>query len=1742
MDENSTEINNTTDNNQSPSSQDQSTNPKNLGPNQESILGKPASLLKKLSLSLSSKRDQFKSFWQTFSSRKKILLATSTSLVTIALLTVLISLNREGKLPSFLQRPSPTGFQAVGDWKRLEIPDREPPFFLLEAQTQSTYGILPKEVFILKSKEPVTEQFIRQNIQSSAPIQITARNDQEVTISPQSPLGLDKVFKVQLAVEGVEHEGHTFDRDYSWAYQTQGKFRVISNIPGDKKNNVPINTGIELVFSQDDYEDPSPFISIEPKINYRLERHGDTLAIVPQAPLIEKFVYRVTLKAGLKLESRDDPISEDYSFTFQTKEKEERPARVSIDVDFAQIVPNEEYMAKVFALNWKPEDVLKAQVYQFPSSQEYLDSRKKIDEVLDSWRNYYAEEEAVETSNLSKVLEADIQIQNKENISFIQLPQALPEGYYLVQLWYEDGTKLEQIWLQSTFLSGYVSAGKEQSIVWANIVNSQPASLANIQVIDTGLSYSTSQDGIARFNTPEIFFEKGRHYLEITNPDQKKLLLPVRSLGGNARPNQKTADDYWSYLYNERRMYKPNDTVYFWGVIKEKDSNFTPSATLSLSIGYQRGESDVLKKTVNPQPDGTFLESFALVDAPTGWYTLSLSVNDLQITSLGFQVLEYEKPEMKIEVDANKKAIFTDQTVKYTSQVKFFDETPASNIPIKIHESQNNKTSELETSLNGEATFTYTPVYKTGGYNYPRYESITITPALAEQATIEGHGSVYVYGSKVMISTENEQENDKAKLIATVNHVDLSGMNAGTTNEVKGSPSQNHKVNLKITKQWSERKEAGVYYDFIEKVTRPRYQYIQHKEIVEDIQMNTDQNGQIYKEFQMEPRKSYRADISIVDSDNHETNRTEWYYYYPGRGEGSYSEQRNPELTVNKDENSYSVGELIDAKIIINDEDYPDNDKNRFLFIIAKKGEQKTIVSESPNTSFIFEQIHIPNIYLAAISFTGRYYEAVSTPCRWGWSCYSYYGYGEDYFSGLEIRYKQLDSQLDLEIIPSQSSFEPGRKASISVRVKKDESPISNASVNLALIDQALAAIGGVREPNILPSLYETESSFIYYTYNSHKPLFPDKAQAEKGGGGGMRELFKDTAFFGKATTNAEGYANFEFDLPDNITSWIIYAQALSGNVDAGQLESSLIVSKDFFVTSQFPREYLNKEKPYITGNSFGNALSSSDTVQFEAIFLNGEEEVKKENKTATAFKPVNFAFPFLPLGEYKVTLSGHTSSYDDGIALPFNVLDTRFVFNSEEKSILNKGDRTDAVKQDNILEERPVTVVISDEGKGSYYRNLTRFCYLYSNRLEKQLARIAAGNILFDKYNDTSCQIQKEDITKFQNEDGGLAQVNWGGSHLKSTAWALYIHSESFDKAELISYLEAQLAQSRGGTIQQIYAAWGLSSLDEPEVNRLRALADSATTFEEKVVAGIALASSGEVEVARDLYYDILADYAYTYTPYIRIQAEDKKGNQLDSYIQDTSLALLLGNLVEKQYNDGFYEYLRDYKTQAEDIVLDLGDIAFITSELEKLPEEDTAVTFTSNARNLSKTLEGGRNWVLNLEKNELNNSTVEVTDGKAEVTTTYFVGPDKFAQAPSDDRLTLKRTYSKARGEGDSIVPGDIIQVTIDFNLNIDTAPLGGYTITDYLPSGLTYIKNPSAYGLKQNGWIRESERNIMNYSFYNSPWWQVHGSRQLVYYARANAVGTYIAEPIVFQSTRALSVFSSVAEEPISINERK
>ncbi|MCS7091820.1 MAG: Ig-like domain-containing protein [Patescibacteria group bacterium] len=1684
-------------------------------------------------------------WYQTSPKKAKVYISIIALSFVLSVLFVVLRLQGQNKLPLPPFITTNSNDLDSGVWQKMMISEKSEPFFNLNPnlEDERIYGIVPSAKFVLRTQKPVDIGFINEHISTSVPVNVVPVKDTEFELIPKRKLLPSEVITFSFNLKDKEKDGYYFDRNYGWAYQAQPKFAVNSTLPKDKTRDFPLNSGIEITFNLDDYEDPISYLTVNPKIDFRLERRGSVLSIVPLKKLSPRTVYTVTLKKGLKVVNGVDSLDKDLIFSFQTADEIANDYRFYLKENLQQVIPEGDVISGVYLENWDNDQNIKFEIYKLPNANVFVNSRKQIDKIEDWWR-YFPEQYNINTKDFTKISEGETKIEKIDDVNYVKVPSKLSEGFYLVKFYYDNNKKLEQLWLQVTPLMGYVSVAKENTLFWLNSVDGSPIASASVSVMNSSISYSTNEEGIALFATPKSFFEGDKKYFEITNRDNKKLILPVGSLNDLEKPGKLTKDDYWSYIYTDRYMYKPSDTLYFWGVAKNRNTNSSVSEVevkLTSSYDYDSNfygynKVEAIRK-ISTSSNGSFIGSFKIDDLTNRHYELLVFVDGIVIARSVVLIEEYVKPELKIEVSSNKKAVFAGEEVEFSGRVSFFDGTAASYVPLSVIKGSN-IIAKLETGRDGEFVYKYVTSYSENKY-YPSYETLEISLDKSEFAGIYQNVAVLVYGSRFKVESKANLDGGNARIKATVFNIDLGPFNEGVTSEVKSGVVGGQKVVVRSKRTWYERIEDGTYYDFVEKVTRTKYKYSTHQEDFPDKELLTNNDGQIDYQVPLSKGSSYTFEIIAKDKDGRSPISREYLYYYDEIDVDNESFS-SPYLKLEKGFNAFSVGENVDIKIYKDNKNYPDNEKNKFLFIKANRGNLSFSLKDEPSFGFVFEESHKPNIYVGAIVFTGKIYEEVEASCDRSWICdyyYSSYRYKAD-FNGLQIFYQTKDSELDFDIKTGKSKYAPGEQAKVTVKVSKNGQPRDGVTVALALVDEAVAAIGGANEPSIEKSIYRTTGDWVYYTYYTHRFLLPDGHMAEGGGGGNDRSEFGDTAYFGSAVTDQNGEAVFEFKLLDNITNWLIYAQGVDSDLNFGQEKASVIATKEFFVTNQFPSTIIKGDKAYLAINAYGKVLEKNKKVSYNYAFLDqsGEKAINKKEFSEFPFRDIHIPFPSLEVGNYKVKAGGKYKEYEDSIMLPLIVKSSRVMFEKRNDISLDQGQSISSLPIDELAKEENIKLVITDQGKGKFYNALYKYCNSYSNRIEKKLANVLADKSLRNWFNETDCKTANQEFSGFQSNDGGIKQVLWGSSDVETSAWSAYIGADFFDKERLKKYFNDVLENSTFPNISKAYALWGLAVLGESRVNEMRNLEKKLFSYREKVILAYAFAASGQTEKARDLYYDLLAEFAYANKPYIRIQSGQKN---MDSYLLDSSYALLLGSIVDQKYNTGLGLYLRDYRTLTKDVVLDLADISFIDHQISLLTNEDTSISLKIKDKHKKLKLNKGRGEVLAIKKDDAGKFELKVETGKVLVSINSYV--ENMDGLETDKRLRLSRSYSQAVGDSDEKISiGEIAEFKLDFSFNREFAPAGIYCITDHIPSGFTYLENPSFFSIASVDkiFMQQIRPNVVRACVSNSHWFSER-QYKAVYYAKASAVGEYVLEPAFMQHEEEKSIFQKTDKSTIKVD---
>jgi uncharacterized protein YfaS (alpha-2-macroglobulin family) len=134
---------------------------------------------------------------------------------------------------------------------------------------------------------------------------------------------------------------------------------------------------------------------------------------------------------------------------------------------------------------------------------------------------------------------------------------------------------------------------------------------------------------------------------------------------------------YRGYLYTDRPIYRPDQTVYFKGIMRQDEDG---SYRLPVGLG------DVRVRIDDPQGKELYDELLSLnemgtlhgelllsAEAPLGTYYLTLSHDDVEFyASTSFQVAEYRKPEYEVQVEPERDAYMDGNRIAVTTEATYY--------------------------------------------------------------------------------------------------------------------------------------------------------------------------------------------------------------------------------------------------------------------------------------------------------------------------------------------------------------------------------------------------------------------------------------------------------------------------------------------------------------------------------------------------------------------------------------------------------------------------------------------------------------------------------------------------------------------------------------------------------------------------------------------------------------------------------------------------------------------------------------------------------------------------------------------------------------------------------------------------------------------------------------------------------------------------------------------------------------
>lgn len=1575
----------------------------------------------------------------------------------------------------------------------------------LEPTQADRAGVDPASQFLVKTSTYIDPKIVAKNISVQPEIEFNVeeqKNTNQIKLIPNAPLAENKVYRFTLDLPGSS--------PLKWAFQTKGTFKVNSTLPRDQSTGVPTNTGIEVTFSHAGFADLNKYFEITPQVKGRFEEHKKTAVFVPDS-LQPGTVYTVKVKKGLKLGGSDVALAEDLVFQFETQDPTQHNTNDAY-IEFynntmefpstsAPVLPIGYYSAKG---NAAPQ--VKVSFFKYQKGEDYIKSIQER-EKIPSWAYFSRGVYQAEHKGLEKVLSFDTDLKKYGGEHFIELPQTLTPGYYLGEV--SLGTMTRQVWVQVTDLAVYAAVGEDETLVWAhNQLNGAPLTEGIVSLSGHVGEGKTDENGLVSMPTPPL--ENNNAYVVVKGKDQEAVavLKPTwfGPLMGNQDQTEASTQDYWKYIYLDRGLYQPNDTVSFWGLVKSRKEGLKQPGQLTVALTQwkESQEEVILEEKMLAVENQVFSGEMKLPNLIPGYYQITVRLDDLTLMQQGFDVQTYIKPSYRIDVETEKNAVFVGDTLDINVATACFEETPVPRVKLNYYLDQ---PGEITTDERGQGKITYKPTYQSEYSDVVQYRYLSINATLPESGPISTATSIIVLNNDLEIEAEGAIRDHQGQVNITTDRLTVDKVNQGEKDYWEEDAFFLEKavrvpVTVAVFRQEWTREEDGEYYDFVNKKVVQKYRYQERRVPVTKEQVVTDNTGKARFNFKAEEEKSYYVELSAMDGNNNQTENeiflfggqnpqdenNNWYYLDDGEfGAARYQEGENVRLTVKN-----------------NEQKLPDRE-NGYLFYTAKRGIMDYRIQDTGVYSAKFNRRDIPNYWVSGVYFDGKNYHM--TPEQL-------------------VAYDEKAKALDIKITTDKKEYRPQDKVQVNVEVRDQRGRPAPATVNLNLVDEALYQLSP-QEVNLLGSIYSDYiSSGVILTGSTHQdPTRFSGGGAEHGGEGGSgRQDFKDTAFFETIHTGADGKATVTFTVPDNLTSWRLTYQGITPDLEGMSGTAKINVRLPFFTDLVLNENYLAGDRPVINLRSLGSALKVDAQVNYRVQVVEeaGKKEILSKNLSASAFDTVPVQLPALEPGDYQITVRAAGNRLEDTITRTFQVAESYMTQEKVNFAPLTTESKVEAATN------KPVTITFADTTRSQYLSALCSLAYLEGSRIEQKLAPYVAISLLqehFEEFTGLPDELEKLDLSSYQTPDGGIAILPYGSSDLEVSVLIAPWSEEYFDVDALKSYFFKIINDPQESRERGIMALYGLTSLEEPVLQEVvLAASEKDLSLTEKLYLVLSLNQLGDEQPARKILKGLLQEYGETNGPYMQINS----GNNKDDMTKLTGLTALAAGRLNFAESSLLLRYVMENPPQNE--LNYLEQITFIEEGLDKMTDVSTSFTYILEGKKKQVKLPAGEIHSLTLTPDKLKALSFENIQGKVGMTWNY---QEKYTplKSSSTEGVTIARDYLVAGKTTRQFNAGDLVEIKVSWNIG-GKAPDGVYQITDYLPSGLKLVERPYEWGVTKHdiGWPIEVEGQKVAFA--------VTEKGSFNYYARIVNPGSFTAQNMTLHHVKSGKIYSMTATDRVEI----
>lgn len=666
------------------------------------------------------------------------------------------------------------------------------------------------------------------------------------------------------------------------------------------------------------------------------------------------------------------------------------------------------------------------------------------------------------------------------------------------------------------------------------------------------------------------------------------------------------------YLYTERPIYRPGQTVYFKGILRADDDGAysppPPGTSVHLDVHDQQGKA-VYSGDFATDAFGAFHGELPVSEGATlGMYRLEARVGDPPKGDVpadqrpyyfgaSFAVAEYRKPDFLVKVALDRPGYVHGDTIRGTARAEYYFGAPVVGAKVRwrvisrdywvqigerydfvdyperrwwesVPQNETGLRAEGQGITGPDGSFAFELRADVGKDDLGQVftvEASVLDPnnqEVSERTDVPVHKATYYAGLRAD-SYVGRIGRPMAVGVLAVSAAGEQPMasrsDRGAGDEVTPALLPRPGAPLKLSlyhRKWLSVKQKhpdGWYY----------WESKHEDTLVASKDVVTDAEGKARVELTPDRAGTFRV---VVEGRDERGNlvRSATYFYATGGEYVGWQMASHDRIELIPDKPEYRVGET--ARVMV-----PSPVEGPLALVTLERGkviqrEVRTLPGNSAVLEIPIRAEHVPNLYVSTALVKAQP-DGQPISFKLGYAA---------------LKVSADEKTLRIAVAADRPRYEPGETITYRITTTDRHGRPAPAQLSLALVDAAVLALADDTSGDVVKTFYglrplgvQTASSLVL----SIDRLNADLAKGIKGAGGGpagpstVRTKFPDTAYWSATVeTDASGQAVVPVKLPDSLTTWRLRVRGVTANTLVGSADHDVAASKSLLVRPVAPR------------------------------------------------------------------------------------------------------------------------------------------------------------------------------------------------------------------------------------------------------------------------------------------------------------------------------------------------------------------------------------------------------------------------------------------------------------------------------------------------------------------------------------------------------------------------------------------